>query len=110
MVHTPYSKFEHPYALNSQAGSEGGACSVAGEAEQCEERSGGGGERSLVLHNREAGPWWWRRRPGHRGLPHPVCRLLLPPAPAGWPGPRMRIALPSFRCSAAAAARPRTSP
>ena len=62
------------------------------------ESGGEGAERALVLYNREAGPWWHRRHVGHRrGLPHPVCRLVLPPATAGWLGPHMRISLPSFR-------------
>ena len=58
-------------------------------------------DHPLVVRNAEGSPWWRRQR-APRGLGPPVARLTLPPQPAGWPGPRLTILLPSFRSGGAA--------
>lgn len=58
--------------------------------------SGPVADHPLVVRNAEGSPWWRRQR-APRGLAPPVARLTLPPQPAGWPGPRLTILLPSFR-------------
>lgn len=45
------------------------------------------------------GSAWWRLSPRQKGIPREgfmFARLTLPAAPTAWPGPRMKIWLPSF--------------
>ncbi len=53
--------------------------------------------RPVVLHNEERRSWLQPWKAPAQGLRTPVCCMTLPPARRkGWPGPRIRLSLPSF--------------
>ncbi|BDA42510.1 Protein NEOXANTHIN-DEFICIENT 1 [Coccomyxa sp. Obi] len=51
----------------------------------------------VLLHNEERRSWLQPWKAPAQGLRTPVCSMALPPARRkGWPGPRIRLSLPSF--------------
>ena len=52
---------------------------------------------SIVIRNAERRHWAqpWKRN--QEQMQQPVCTLHLPDALRGWKGPRLKLALPSFR-------------
>lgn len=79
----------------SSAG-DGGYASAGAVGQGTAGGEGSGTQDLVVVDNVEGRKWWAPWSVGPKGLLGPVAHMHMPPPPAGWPGPRIPLTLPSF--------------